>query len=300
MKYNKPPKTFNQQIDLLRTRGMIIDDRDAAGHYLAHLNYYRLAAYWLPFEADHSTHAFRKGTRFEDVLRLYVFDRELRLLVLDAIERVEVSLRTQWAYQLAHRHGPHAHLDPNLARSRDGWESATDILRDEIRRSDEVFIKHYKNKYGNPDLPPVWSVCEVMSLGLLSRWFTDLKPKATRSAITISYHLNEKILQGFVRHLSYIRNICAHHSRLWNRRFTITMRLPKSQPRQLVGSFNPGASRNIYNTLVMLAWMLDQISPGNRWKDRLLDLIRRHAIDPAPMGFPENYSHLYIWQDGGK
>ena len=95
VKYNKPPTTYEQQIELLERRGMQVTDKPRAQHYLSHINYYRLGAYWLPFEANHDGHSFRKGTSFEQVLDLYVFDRELRLLVMDGIERVEVSVRTQ-------------------------------------------------------------------------------------------------------------------------------------------------------------------------------------------------------------
>jgi abortive infection bacteriophage resistance protein len=111
MKYNKPPLTIEQQVDRLAARGLAIPDKARAAHYLAHLNYYRLRAYWLPLERDPKQHIFKVGTSFEHVLDLYVFDRKLRLLLLDAIERIEVSLRTQWAYHLAHQYGPHAYLD---------------------------------------------------------------------------------------------------------------------------------------------------------------------------------------------
>ena len=111
MKFTKPPLLFDAQVDRLVERGMEIDDRERARRYLAHLNYYRLAAYWLPFEQDHPTHRFRQDTTFDLVLDHYVFDRELRLLVMDAIERIEVSLRTGWAYSLSHSYGPHAHLN---------------------------------------------------------------------------------------------------------------------------------------------------------------------------------------------
>ena len=105
--FNKPPTTYAQQLALLMQRGMCVDDADRAAFYLQHLNYYRLGAYWLPFEADHGSHRFVAGTSFDDVLNLYIFDRELRLLLLDAIERFEVSVRSLWAYHLAHEHGPH-------------------------------------------------------------------------------------------------------------------------------------------------------------------------------------------------
>lgn len=91
--FQKPPKTWSEQVSLLQSRGMIVSLSDLAEDNLKHLNYYRLAAYWLPFEADHATHTFKPGTLLADVLKLYNFDRHLRLLVLDAIKRIEVSVR---------------------------------------------------------------------------------------------------------------------------------------------------------------------------------------------------------------
>lgn len=120
MEFSKPGRTLDEQFDLFRSRGMQIDDSDRARHYLKHLNYYRLTAYWLPFEADHKAHQFEAGTNFEDLLNLYIFDREFRLLLLDAIERIEVSLRTVWAYYMAHQYGPHAYLGAAHA-NRSAW-----------------------------------------------------------------------------------------------------------------------------------------------------------------------------------
>ena len=114
MKFSKPATSIPDQIALLSKRGMIIEDEVAARHYMRFISYYRLRAYWLPFEVpaeEDGDHAFRDGTRFEDVLTLYIFDRELRLLVLDAIERVEIALRAQWAHYMAMTHGPHGYLD---------------------------------------------------------------------------------------------------------------------------------------------------------------------------------------------
>ena len=125
MRFEKPPKTFDEQVDLLISRGMRIGDLDRARRYLSHLNYYRLAAYWLPFEQDHSTHRFKPGTDFDLVLQHYIFDRKFRLLVMDAIERIEISIRTRWAYHLAHCYGPHALLDPSLFKKK--WSHTQNI-----------------------------------------------------------------------------------------------------------------------------------------------------------------------------
>jgi abortive infection bacteriophage resistance protein len=149
VKFAKPPKTFDEQVHLLISRGMVVDNLERALRYLSHLNYYRLAAYWLPYEQDHSTHRFKTGTRFETILEHYVFDRELRLLVMDAIERIEISLRTRWAYHLAHTYGPHAHLNPNIHKKDHRYQENIALLMDCInphsqwkRRLDTLFVKH--------------------------------------------------------------------------------------------------------------------------------------------------------------
>jgi abortive infection bacteriophage resistance protein len=290
----KPATTYSQQIAILQQRGMTVSDPSSAEFYLQHLNYYRLGAYWLPFEADHATHQFKSGTCFEDVLNLYIFDRELRLLVLDAIERVEVSVRSQWAYQLAHRHGTHAHLDATLASKASHWQLNFSKLSEEVRRSDEIFINHLLHTYAEP-LPPVWAVCEVMSLGLLSRWYNTLKPMSTRRAIASVYGVDEGVLQSWLHHLSLVRNVCAHHSRLWNRDFAITPKEPRTKPSHLHGEFNPH-SRKLYNTMIILLHFMDIIAPQHHWRSRLKGLINLHAVPVTAMGFPQDWKQRTIWQ----
>lgn len=292
--FSKPATTYAQQIDMLKQRGMQIDDSAEAEFYLQHLNYYRLGAYWLPFESDHSRHVFRPGTHFQDVLNLYIFDRELRLLVMDAIERFEVSVRAQWCYQLAHYHGPHAPLDASLARNHDLWRSITDSLKEEVSRSQEIFIQHLLMVYEEP-LPPIWALCEIMSLGVLSKCYKNLKPKATRRAISKTYGIDEEVLQSWLHHLVTVRNLCAHHSRLWNREFTFTPQAPRSKPAKLIGEFRPG-SRKIYNTFVLLLHCMDCIAPDHSLRQRLKELIQKHQIPVSAMGFPADWENRRIWK----
>lgn len=296
--FSKPATTYAQQIVLLQQRGMIIENPTEAEFYLQHLNYYRLGAYWLPFEANHTTHQFKSETRFSDVLNYYIFDRELRLLVLDAIERVEVSVRSQWAYQMAHRHGPHGHLNADLAYKRHLWDQNLATLTEEVNRSDETFIRHLKETYAEP-LPPVWAICEVMSLGQLSRWYTNLGPMPTRRAIATTYQLDEKVLQSLLHHLTHVRNVCAHHSRLWNREFTITLLLPRHKPASLAKQLIQG-SRKLYNTLVMLLHCLNVVAPHHHWRTRLKNLLGLHNIETTAMGFPKNWEQLPLWQEATK
>jgi abortive infection bacteriophage resistance protein len=291
--FAKVATTYEEQVALLQQRGMIIDDAAQARFYLQHINYYRLGAYWLAFEADHAAHRFRPDARFAEVLNLYAFDRELRLLVLDAVERLEVSMRSQWAYQIAHRHGAHGYLDAALALRMDHWRKNLSGLTEEVRRSDETFVRHFRDQYAE-SLPPVWAVCEVMSLGQLSRWFASLKPMPTRRAIADVYALDQRILQSWLHHLTHVRNFCAHHSRLWNREFTITPVLPHRKPASLDGQFVRG-TRRLYNSLVILLYVMDLIAPRHHWRARVRALLSKHNIDVAQMGFPPDWSRLAIW-----
>lgn len=111
----------------------------------------------MPFEKNHDTHEFKAGTHFDTVLALYNFDRELRLLILDAIERIENSMRTQWTYHIGHNHGSHAHLDEKLAINQYRYEQNLEIMKREVERSDEIFIRHAKEKYVEP-MPAIWVV----------------------------------------------------------------------------------------------------------------------------------------------
>nr|VFJ98452.1 MAG: Abortive infection bacteriophage resistance protein [Candidatus Kentron sp. LFY] len=278
MKFDKPPKTFEEQIDLLESRGMIIKDRSSALHHLAHLNYYRLTPYWLPFQKDTVTHEFKPETVFDKVIDVYMFDKKLRLLLLNAIEKIEVSVRTQWAYHFAHKHGPHAYSNKGFYRKENLFSADMERLEDEFRRSSEVFIKHYKKTYDSPNMPPIWVVCEIMSLGLLSKYYSNLNSKEVLEAIANTYSLDKCVMKSLLHHLAHVRNLCAHHSRIWNRDFKIKIKLPK-KPLKLSSNFNTEKSCKLYNTLVLSIHLMSVINPSNKWKKRLLHLIDEHNIN---------------------
>jgi abortive infection bacteriophage resistance protein len=294
MKFDKPPKTFAEQVDLLRVRGLIIDDQATAEHYLSHLNYYRFAGYLLPFESDHATHEIVPGARFDDIINLYAFDRELRLLLLDAIERIEVSVRTQWSYHVAHESKAHGYLQIAHAASARRFARQLGLLEGELSRSSETFIKHFREKYSDPDLPPIWAACEVMSLGQLSNWYGMLRPIALRKRISKTYLLDQQVLESALHHLSYVRNICAHHSRLWNREMVITFSVPK-RPAGLRDAIADPDGRKLYNSLCLIVHLIDCISPGHHWRDRLQDIVGRYGPDLSAMGFPGDWRERQLW-----
>lgn len=298
MKFTKPALSLEAQVDLLIRRGMAVPDRARAIHFLQHISYYRLRAYWLPWEvqANAGDHAIRPGVSFDTIIDLYNFDRKLRLLVMDAIERIEVSLRTRWAYVLANAYGAHAFEDAGLFRDAAQHSKNVDLLQQELKRSHETFVQHYQNTYTDPKLPPIWVVCEVLTYGQLSKWFGNLRHGKDRVAIAEPYQLDEQILASANHHLAYVRNVCAHHSRLWNREMTIGMKLPK-RPHVLAGSLNPQSPKRLYNTLVLLAYLMGQISPGSDWRKHLATLIQEHPDVPLKsMGFPPDWRERSIWK----
>ncbi len=295
MKFANPALSIDNQISLLQQRGMVIADVSLARHSLAHISYYRLRAYWLPFETEaafEGEHRFAPGTRFEDAVALYVFDRRLRLLVLDAVERFEVSLRAQWAHHLAMSYGAHGYLNPQLYSNAAFFNKGLAALEEEFARSKDTFAEHYRAKYADPALPPVWMTAELISLGNLAKWITNLKHRQDRNAIARPFGMDEKTLGSFVHHAAVVRNTCAHHARLWNKRFTVTLILPST----LKASLNPAADRQLYNTLTILGQLMSIIAPQSEWRSRIkTHILQTAAVDPALMGFRPDWTTVPIW-----
>ena len=178
-------------------------------------------------------------------------------------------------------------------------EAAIDDLQEHLSRSDEIYIKHYHDKY-QEDFPPVWVACEIMSFGLTSRFYSNLRNYKVRRLISAAYQFDEGFLEGLLEHLTYVRNICAHHSRLWNRHFTKKMPLPKTKPSGLSENIyideNNKTEHKLYNTTVLLQHLIQIISPNSDWAKRLEALINKHAIDIKRMGFPINWKTLPLWK----
>ena len=299
LKFEKPSLSISDQIALLKRRGLIVGDEKSAEHYLRFISYYRLRACWLPFEGpaeNDGDHAFHAETRFEDVLKIYTFDRELRLLVLDAIERVEIALRAQWAHHMAMTYGPHGYLEQKLYAQIARHAKALKQLKREFKRSRDMFAIHYRKKYTSPEFPPVWMAAEVMSFGLLSKFYDDLKLCRDRQVIAKPFGLDEKVVRSFAHHISHVRNICAHHGRLWNKKFTVTIEIPK-YPKELSVAMCDSDKRYLHNSLVMISHFLSVIAPDNTWKADVIKLIDDCPLaDPVSMGCPEGWRERPAWK----
>ena len=215
--------------------------------------------------------------------------------MIDAIERIEVSVRSKWAYFFSLKYGAHAHLDSNLFKKIQIHQKSISTLVKSVSKSKEPFIKHLDNNY-DETLPPLWALVEIMTFGQLSHWFGMLKLRSDKNAVARAYDMDEKNFVSILHHLTVVRNKCAHHSRLWNCEFTVIPKLPRDRPAIVALSLNQNEKRKIYNTLVIVIHLLNTISPNHSWKIKLLDLIDEHKIDSSQMGFPNNFETLSIWQ----
>ena len=287
------PTSIPEQLDLLRRGGIAIPDAGEAARFLSHVSFHRLRGYWEPFEAQPvsgGAYQFRDRTSLANVMELYSFDQQLRALLLDAFSHIEVSVRTQWAYNLAYVHsgGRFAHKDASLF-SQGHASNLTRLKRD--------YEDHARDEYQFDDCP-IWAVVEVMTFGQLSRWYGDtIEP--VRQSVAQHYGIDATIAKPLLIHLSQVRNFCAHHERLWDRRLKTRFRIPNQlgnvkRTRQFFNRIDNG---KIYNALVMMAYLMERIVPSGGWKRRLLTLLDEHSgIPQATMGFPPNWRRLEIWQ----
>lgn len=296
--YTKAALGFADQVALLRQRGMVIADPVAAAAKLESISYYRLSAYWHPFRkrdaAGTVLNDFTPGTTFEAVLDLYEFDRKLRLLVLDALERVEVAVRTAVTYRLGHRYGAFGHENPANFHAQFDHAKWIQGLRDETMRSRDAFVDHYKANYAGFPQMPIWMTTEVISLGSLSQLFKGLS-NPDKHAVAGHLNIHPKRLRDWLHVLTYVRNVCAHHSRLWNRELAIipaAMSEPEWSPPLLT------RRDRLFCVLLMLRYLLEQTGNGIDWRDTCNLLLSPLLADPrwrAAMGFPDQWADHPIW-----
>ena len=231
LQYDKAPLSLDKLVDRLSERGLVIPDPDRASRYLRHIGYFRLSPYAIPFQQGKPDHLFRDGTAFDDVLDIYIFDRALRLLVMDALERVEVAVRAALTDHMSTTYkDPHWYIDPSYFRDRDKHTGLLRIVRntsenrllsapelvgqssgsadDELKMSDRAVahrsaLEHYLLTYGTPELPPSWLMVESLTIGQLDSVISNLRQRSDRGAVAACIGLSEPVLLSWMR--TYVR-----------------------------------------------------------------------------------------------
>lgn len=299
MLYQKQALPLDQQLALFQQRGMAIADPDAALAALSRISYYRLSAYALPWRQP-GLSAYAPGITFELVLQHYEFDRVLRNLLWEAIEPIEVAIRTLITQHLGMTYGAFAHTDHrNFVPNRPPrWDHAKWLVKveEEAERSHEVFIQHFKQTYaGFPQLP-LWMATEIMSFGSLSKLYGAMFIRDQR-AIARPLGLHEAWLPTWLHTISVVRNACAHHSRLWDRELDVQPALPQRVEWQ-------APSIPCKDRLGCVLLMLHHLLRATRTPCRQVwaDHIRAHIAPMVPgwstrMGLPTNWTTHPLWND---
>lgn len=294
--YLKRPLTPAEHIDLLRGRGLVVADAGKAAHYLSFIGYFRLSGYFPPFRrTDVAGDTFRPGTTFADVLDRYIFDRKLRMLLADPLERIEVAVRTVLSNEMSLRHGPFWPTNPDLFDEGKHEEvlktirGATDLKEG---RTHHDFLKHYATRYED-ETPPSWMIFETLSFGSVSHIFRRLR-REHQKRIASFFQLDAKIFQSWLHALSFTRNLVAHHDRVWNRAFVIQPRIP----RRLQDYWPEAGAKRVYGICVAINFLMEVIADGSRWPDRLRALFVEYPEVPQDvMGFPAEWIEMPFWRD---
>ena len=305
-RYAKIPLSFEEQVTLLEKRGLVIDiPKDQVVFLFSQINYYHLEAYWFQFyDKKEKGHLFLPGTTFSQVWNVYCFDRKLRELIFHALERMEISIKTKFAYILASTyHSSHPLKGKNFPKKKKAFTKAYDELKNEVGKSKETFIDHYKLTYAE-EVPPIWVAVEIMSFGEIAYWYNKVLPVSVRKAIAKEYGvLSDKVFGSWIFHLSYMRNICGHHLRLWNKRMTITPMcyagddvLEKAWRQNT--QEDPYISRKLYNSLIVIDYIWQKICPDEKqkWRNNLFELMEEYHTRTTEMGFPENWKTMDYWR----
>lgn len=302
-------QTIPEQIDTLVSRGMTIDDD--ADRWLRYVGYHRLSGYWLVYQrlADSAcspqrSEEFDPGCRLSEVVALYEFDRRLRTLTHDGIERVEVGLR-RMIVEVVVRRDPLAHRDPLFFRP--GFDHQSWMRRAESRidrsarrsRSLQSELRHHDRRV------PIWVLVELLDFADLSLLFQGMRAEeqwaiAGELGIAIAPErltgnqrakaLRHHPLANWLEQLTLVRNICAHHARLWNRTL---IPAGTSAMRTVPGleSLPTGQTEKVYGSLRLIASVLATVSPGSRWWSTITELVDSRLVlaarrAPEEMGFP--------------
>lgn len=315
MQYNQPALSIAEQLALLQSKGLVIEDLSAASHFLSHISYFRFKHYSYTFKDYSNGGIYREGTTFNSIKRLYLFDRDLKLAVFSAIENIEVSVKAHVSNIMSARHGPHWYLQTGLfisagerrevARNSqldDGVIKRFDhakFLRDiqsQLRDPPEIFLQHYLKNY-TPVYPPSWMLMEMITFSTLSIMFENLKASDEKNAIIESFDLTKKHLTSWLHCFSFIRNKCAHHARLVYAPIILKPSLPQRRSRQFLAEADLVNNNSLYAVLCCIGYLAGICNSQSLFKQHIVMLMNTFPeVDNAALGFTANWQKEAIWQ----
>lgn len=298
--FNKQSLTAEEQINLLILRGLRIIDKQSAINIIKRVGYYHLSSYMRNFQKDEQ-HNFQENVEFNDIYNLFNFDQELRHITFAAIEKVEIAYRTAISNVMCKKYGSHWFIRKESFRKKinketnkevDCVQECKEIINKEIRKKDneyaETFIANYYNKYLAPELPPFWMVIETFTIGSLNKLFQLINLDDKTEIIKyLGMTEDAKFIRttNWLYALSVVRNICAHHSRLFNRVFRIA---PTKHIK--IGELQKANNNTFYYIAMIINFYLILMSKDHSFEDNLQILFAKYPqINKSKMGFPVNW-----------
>ncbi|MBB6697273.1 Abi family protein [Clostridium algidicarnis] len=278
----KKAKSFKEQIEILKSRNIIIENDDFAISILKRVNYYRLSAYMLTYK---NTDGNYNNISIEEVYNLYLFDKRLRNLILPMLENIEIAFRTHISYLIAHKYGALGYKEPNNFRNAGYHKEMIDTFNYEIDRSDEIFVSHHKSEYNG--VFPIWVLIEVSSFGTLSKMYNNLLDEDKDEIADKYYNAKGEYVRTWLHALSNIRNRCAHYGRLYNKNLTVTPKLFRSDRKK--GIKNHTIFANIY----IIGRLSRDKFEWSHFVTKLSALIEMHdVVDLKYLGFPDDWETI--------
>ena len=304
--FSKKAFTIEEQISQLQERGLIIPNKELAEKYLANISYYRLGEYWYVMQSDKEYHIFKPNSKFNDVVALYNFDAELRLLLFDVIEKIEISLRTKLIYHLSHEIDPWWFSNSSIFIDMLQFSKTLAKIEEEVTRArskDVTIKKHFKKHKDDLRFPPAWKSLEQVSFGNLSKLYGNLK-HTIHSKDEIAQELgavNHTYLPSWLQSIAQIRNFCAHHSRLWNRNLPGTVKLLPKPPNPWILDKNNVPKQHefikLYVHMCLMKYLLNTIQPNNNFTNKLSKLFKKYPnVDPNAVGMKPNWQEEPLWK----
>jgi abortive infection bacteriophage resistance protein len=280
----KSPLSISQLADHLIEKGLIAPSKKTLVEAISTHGYYRLRGYWLTFECNGR---FNPGTTLISILEIEEFNREISSFIFAQIAPMEICLRAQMCNILANHYGPEALHKPEAFRVHRDFDHLQCIIERETKQALKIkkpMAVHHIDKYGKL---PIWVEVENSSLGTLSKAYENLANKKVASEIAAKFEITWPFLKNWLRHLTQIRNICAHHDRIYNKMFTVKPRL-HSEYQSLETS-------RLFPTFIVLFRLHEALDTNqtNLLRQQLGRIIDAHpTVDLKPIGFPENWREV--------
>lgn len=278
----KKPLNIDEQIELLKSRGCVIEDEKIAKDVLLDINYYRLSSYFLPFKE--SDDKYLDGTSFNKVYRNYLFDRKLRNMLSFIIEHIEIAIKTRIAYYHSLKYGPLGYLDSNNYNNKFDETILQTNLKKYLKRNEKnPIIIHHLNKYEGKF--PLWVIIEFFDFSDTSKMYSQLDTQLQKE-IAKSFHTNYKCLSSWLYCLTNLRNCCAHYARIYNTFMVSTPATPKK--------FDFKFGKSLFSYLLVIKELLNHTKD---WQNFVIDLEAlienyKEDIELSRLGFLNNWRDL--------